>query len=58
MSDKIKDIARNAPPLPSVFHGLLVFLDQNVKKPLKDTLMDKFIFEPAKQYYITSKRLD
>ena len=58
MPEKLKDIARNAPPLPSVFHGMLKFLDQNVKKPMKGTLIDKFIFEPAKQYYITSKRLD
>ena len=58
MSDKLKDVAKRAPPIPSTFHGILQFLDQNVKKPLKDTLIDKFIFEPAKQYYITSKRLD
>ena len=58
MPEKLKDIARNAPPLPSVFHGILQFLDQNVKKPLKDTFLDTFIFEPAKRYYITSRRLD
>jgi len=58
MSEKLKGIAERAPPLPSTFHGILQFLDQNVKKPLKDTFLDTFIFEPAKQYYITSKRLD
>jgi hypothetical protein len=58
MSDKLKDVAKRAPPIPSAFHGILQFLDQNVKKPLKDTFLDTFIFEPAKQYYITSKRLD
>ena len=50
--------ARNAPPLPSVFHGMLKFLDQNIKKPMEGTLIDTFIFEPAKQYYIEAKRLD
>ena len=58
MSDKLKDVAKRAPPIPSAFHGILQFLDQNVKKPLEGTLIDKFIFEPAKQYYIEAKRLD
>tara|TARA_B110000858_G_scaffold175944_1_gene209756 strand:- start:129 stop:305 length:177 start_codon:yes stop_codon:yes gene_type:complete len=58
MSGKLKDIALSAPPIPSIFHGILQFLDKNVKKPLKGTLIDTFIFEPAKQYYIDGKRLD
>ena len=58
MPEKLKDIARNAPPLPSVFHGILQFLDQNVKKPLEGTILDTFIFEPAKQYYVAAKRID
>tara|TARA_B110000858_G_scaffold43385_1_gene49689 strand:+ start:326 stop:502 length:177 start_codon:yes stop_codon:yes gene_type:complete len=58
MPEKLKDIARNAPPLPSVFHGMLQFLDQNVKKPLEGTILDTFIFEPAKQYYVEAKRID
>jgi len=58
MPEKLKDIARNAPPLPSVFHGILQFLDQNVKKPLEGTILDTFIFEPAKQYYVEAKRID
>jgi|TARA_B110000967_G_C18750898_1_gene492764 hypothetical protein len=58
MSGKLKDIALSAPPIPSTFHGILQFLDQNVKKPLKGTFLDNFLFEPVKQYYKTSKRLD
>tara|TARA_B110000858_G_scaffold178505_1_gene214361 strand:+ start:102 stop:278 length:177 start_codon:yes stop_codon:yes gene_type:complete len=58
MSDKITDVAERAPPIPSTFHGILQFLDHNVKKPLKDTFLDIFIFEPAKKYYVISKRLD
>jgi len=58
MSDKLKDVAKRAPPIPSTFHGILQFLDQNVKKPLKGTLIDTFIFEPAKRYYVDAKRLD
>ena len=58
MSEKLKGIAERAPPLPSTFHGILQFLDQNVKKPLEGTILDTFIFEPAKQYYVEAKRLD
>jgi hypothetical protein len=58
ITDKLKDVARNAPPLPSVFHGMLKFLDQNIKKPMEGTLIDTFLFEPAKRYYVDAKRLD
>tara|TARA_B110000091_G_C13505336_1_gene346065 strand:- start:275 stop:451 length:177 start_codon:yes stop_codon:yes gene_type:complete len=58
MSDKLKDVAKRAPPIPSAFHGILQFLDQNIKKPMKGTVLDNFLFEPAKQYYKTLKRLD
>jgi hypothetical protein len=58
MSEKIKEIAQACTRPVPVFHGLLVFLDQNIKKPMEGTVIDKFVFEPAKQYYIDAKRLD
>jgi hypothetical protein len=58
MSDKIKDIAQACTVPVPIFHGLLVFLDKNIKKPMQGTIIDKFVFEPAKQYYVQAKRLD
>jgi|TARA_B110000208_G_C11718991_1_gene412113 hypothetical protein len=58
MSEKLKDIAKRAPPIPSVLHGILHFLDCNIKKPLQGTFVDLYVFEPAKKYYIEAKRLD
>jgi|TARA_B110000858_G_scaffold60376_1_gene70265 hypothetical protein len=58
MSEKMKDIAGSAPPISSVFHGLLKLLDTNLKKPMEGTVVDMYLFEPVKQYYISAKRLD
>jgi hypothetical protein len=58
MSDKIKNITAGAPPVPGAIHGILVWLENNVRKPLEGTAFDKWVAKPAKQYYITTKRLE
>ena len=58
MSEKIKDIASRAPPVPSFLHGFLEILNKRVKEPLKGTLFDRWVAEPAKKLYISAKRLD
>ena len=58
MSEKLKEIASRAPPTPTVLHGILVWLENNVRKPLDGTVFDKWIAKPAKEYYIATKRLE
>jgi hypothetical protein len=58
MSEKIKQIAGAAPPLPGAIHGIFQWLETNVRKPLEGTAFDKWIATPAKEYYITTKRLE
>jgi hypothetical protein len=58
MSEKLTEIAKSAPPVPSFLHGFLQLLDKHVKKPMEGTVIDAVLFEPAKQYYICTKRLD
>lgn len=57
MSEKIKESASNAPP-PKIIHGFLIWLENNVRKPLEDTTFDTWIATPAKEYYIAQKRLE
>ncbi len=58
MSEKIKQIASAAPPLPNGIHCILQWLEINVRKPLEGTAFDKWIATPAKEYYIATKRLE
>ena len=58
MSEKLKEIASRAPPTPTVLHGILVWLENNVRKPLDGTAFDKWIAKLAKEYYIATKRLE
>ena len=58
MSEKIKKVAASAPALPGAIHGILVWLENNVRKPLEDTTFDKWVAKPAKEYYIATKRLE
>tara|TARA_B100001559_G_C16230208_1_gene497502 strand:+ start:54 stop:233 length:180 start_codon:yes stop_codon:yes gene_type:complete len=57
-SEKTKEIASNAPPAPKYLHSVLQWLETNVRKPLETTVIDEWIFTPAKQYYIAAKRLE
>ena len=47
-----------APPPPKQLHQLLQWLETNVRKPLEFTAFDRWIATPAKQFYISSKRLE
>ena len=58
MSERVKKIASRAPPPPKALHGLLVWLENNVRKPLEGTTFDEWIAKPAKEYYIATKRLE
>ena len=58
MSEKIKKIAAGAPPVPPAIHGVLVWLENNVRKPLDGTAFDKWIAKPAKEYYMSTKKLE
>ena len=58
MSDRIKKVAAAAPPVPGAIHGLLTWLENNVRKPLEGTTFDKWVAKPAKEYYIATKRLE
>ena len=58
MSEKIKKSASDAPPPPKIIHGVLIWLENNVRKPLEGTTFDKWVAKPAKEYYIATKRLE
>ena len=58
MSERIKKMAMGAPPPPNGLHCILVWLENNVRKPLEGTTFDKWVATPAKDYYIATKRLD
>lgn len=58
MSERIEKIAAGAPPVPPAIHGILVWLENNVRKPLEDTTFDKWVATPAKEYYVATKRLE
>ena len=57
MSEKVKKIA-GAPPVPPAIHSVLVWLENNVRKPLDGTAFDKYIAKPAKEYYMSTKKLE
>jgi len=57
MSERVKRAGSDAPPPPPFLHSVLVWLEHNVRRPLKDTPFDKWIATPAKQYYLTARRL-
>jgi hypothetical protein len=58
MSEKIKEIASRAPPVPSFLHAVLEILNKRVKAPLEGTIFDRWVAEPAKKLYISAKRLE
>lgn len=48
-------------PLPistSIIEPTLVFLENNIRKPLENTWFDHWIASPLKTYYIAVKRRD
>ena len=57
LSEKMKDLASRAPPLPPL-EPLLKFMERYIRKPLEGTLFDTWIATPAKNYYIACKRMD
>jgi len=58
MSERVKKIATDGPPLTGAIHSILVWLEKNVRQPLEGTVFDKWIATPAKEYYIITKRLE
>lgn len=59
MSEKIKKAASNSPPIStSIIEPTLIFLENNVRKPLEKTWFDNWIASPLKEYYIAAKRRD
>jgi len=59
MSGRLKEVATNAPPIHgTTLEPILIFLENNVRKPLEGTWFDTWIASPAKVYYITAKRKD
>jgi hypothetical protein len=57
-SDTAKKMASNAPPPPKFVHSVLQWLETNVRKPLETSVVDEWVFTPAKQYYMAAKRLE
>ena len=59
MSEKMKEVARNAPPITTwTIEPTLIFLEEHVRKPLENTWFDHWIASPLKEYYIVAKRRD
>lgn len=59
MSDNIKKAASNSPPVSApIIEPTLIFLENNVRKPLENTWFDVWIATPLKEYYIAAKRRD
>jgi hypothetical protein len=59
MSEKLKEAASNSPPISAhIIEPTLIFLENNVRKPLENTWFDVWIASPLKEYYITAKRRD
>ena len=59
MSKKIKKIAKDAPPVQtSLIEPTLIYLENNIRKPLEGSWFDIWIAKPMKEYYITAKRKD
>lgn len=59
MSEKIKKAASNSPPIStSIIEPTLIFLENNVRKPLENTWFDNWLASPLKEYYIAAKRRD
>lgn len=59
MSEQLKKIAKDAPPVKtSVIEPTLIFLENNIRKPLEGTWFDNWIAKPMKDYYISAKRRD
>ena len=55
----MKEAASKSPPvITSYIEPTLIFLENNVRKPLENTWFDKWIASPLKQYYIAAKRRD
>jgi len=59
MSLKASEAAKDAPPIKtSIVEPTLIFLENNVRKPLENTWFDIWIAKPLKEYYISAKRRD
>ena len=59
MSKKLKEAASRSPPIAApIIEPALIFLENNVRKPLEDTWFDVWIASPLKEYYIAAKRRD
>ena len=59
MSEKLKEAASNSPPISAhIIEPTLIFLENNVRKPLENTWFDVWVASPLKEYYITAKRRD
>lgn len=59
MSEKIQQVALNSPPISTtLIEPTLLFLENNVRKPLEHTWFDIWIASPVKQFYIAAKRRD
>jgi len=57
MSERVKRVASDAPPPPQFLHSVLVWLEHNVRRPLETSVFDRWIATPAKEYYLTARRL-
>ncbi len=55
MSEQIKKAAAKT---TSIIEPTLIFLENNVRKPLENSWFDKWIASPLKEYYIATKRRD
>ena len=59
MSEKLKEAAYNSPPISAhIIEPTLIFLENNVRKPLENTWFDVWVASPLKEYYIAAKRRD
>ena len=56
--ERRKERAKNAPPAPKELTSVLVWLENNVRKPLEGTWFDRWVATPAKEFYVTAKRLE
>ena len=54
----IKKRATNAPPPPKELEDILSWLEVNVRQPLEGTWFDRWVALPAKEFYISAKRLE
>ena len=59
MSERLKEAASNSPPISAnIIEPTLIFLENNVRKPLENTWFDVWVASPLKEYYIAAKRRD